>query len=374
MWHQKKASFEWIESFLATSDSSFPLKPIDLSGDGTTILCYEPRNRSGHVLLDRKRGIVPMPLIAETHAGSLPTALSRDGRCVVGTSMPPPSLRTVIQDGQLVGVENTNPRTEAVLNVGGMLFEISQARPAERTTGHSLAFGVNKDGSVVVGECRVNENGRQMPQAYRWTRNEGFVPIGYLPLYGENSANNMSEASAVSADGNTVIGKSRTGKITEAFVWTKATGMQPLRPFNPKNTDDTKALAVSDDGSVVLGDGLASGFLWRRGAGMTPLAPLAGTDNNSVRGSDLSGDGRLVVGGTLNTALLWIDNRPVRLASVVERLGFGKEIEGCELKGSFLGGDTLMISGDGTTILGYTQKAGTRKVFLLTDPARFQGK
>jgi hypothetical protein len=99
------------------------------------------------------------------------------------------------------------------------------------------ARAVNSDGSVIVGEWDPAGTGRS--QAFRWTKKTGIITLGVLP------GADRSTATAVSADGRVVVGKSEG-----AFRWTARTGMVAL----PGGLTTFGATAVSADGRMVFGD------------------------------------------------------------------------------------------------------------------------
>jgi uncharacterized membrane protein len=101
----------------------------------------------------------------------------------------------------------------------------------------SEATAVSADGQVVVGWSSV---------AFRWTAPTGMVQIG--------PPNENSIAQAVSADGSVVVGYYEPSNL-ESFRWTQATGPVPMgmasfvdtaAPFNC-------AYAVSGDGQAIVG-------------------------------------------------------------------------------------------------------------------------
>lgn len=146
----------------------------------------------------------------------------------------------------------------------------------------SWATDVSADGSVIVGESRV-ENGTE---AFRWTKDGGMTGLGYL------SGGDGSGARSISADGTTIVGYSRVSGGYEAFSWKDGvmTGLGQIY-----STPGTFAEAVSGDGSVVVGDanGLEA-FRWENGQ-MQGLGDYSGGLMQS-RALDISADGNTVVG------------------------------------------------------------------------------
>jgi len=116
----------------------------------------------------------------------------------------------------------------------------------------SYAWGINGDGSVIVGQAE--DSGPWLPpsQAFRWTPTGGMQGLGWLPQSG------VSLAKAVSRDGSTIVGISMVGLDDRAFIWTEPTGMKAL-PFLPGTAYPwCGAYAVNADGSVVVGESYAS--------------------------------------------------------------------------------------------------------------------
>jgi uncharacterized membrane protein len=114
--------------------------------------------------------------------------------------------------------------------------------------------GISLDGSVVVGHGSSNIGA----EAYRWTQETGTVGLGLLP-----GGVAHSFAYDVSADASTIVGYAGSGidEAYEAFIWTESTGMRAIRSIAEERGVATQdwyfqaAIAVSDDGQTVLGNG-----------------------------------------------------------------------------------------------------------------------
>ena len=212
--------------------------------------------------------------------GSQARAVSFDGSVVVGTSLSAASspyteaFRWTDGDG-MVGLGTIG---------GGLGYA-------------SAAHGVSANGSVVVGfslsaaSCWAADI--CYTEAFRWTEADGMVGLGDLA-----EDRFQSEALAVSADGNVVVGVGCSGfcdpiDLTEGFWWSARTGMVPLdgQLFTVSAND------VVAGGDVVVGshttDGLdRHGFLFVRGSGMYDLDP----DLSDLNVTGASGDGFVTVG------------------------------------------------------------------------------
>jgi hypothetical protein len=123
----------------------------------------------------------------------------------------------------------------------------------------SVALAASWDGSVIVGSSQSNAPpDGSGSQAFRWTAANGMVGLGDLP-----GGILRSGASAVSANGNIVVGLSRSDVGEEMFVWDEARGMRSLpqllvNEFGLDLTGWTQlvASACSADGRVIVGYGI----------------------------------------------------------------------------------------------------------------------
>lgn len=173
----------------------------------------------------------------------------------------------------------------------------------------STAVRVSADGMTVVGYSGPST------EAFRWTRDTGMVGLG-------NVGYAHSLASAVSADGSTVVGYRGSPGSNEAFRWTSAGGMVGLGDL-PGGGLQSIASDVSADGSTVVGYSWgASGnqaFLWTSGGGMVGLDPPAFT--TGARGATgISAAGATIVGEAFvsgaTRAFVWTDATGARLLAL----------------------------------------------------------
>ncbi|RME68265.1 MAG: PEP-CTERM sorting domain-containing protein [Verrucomicrobia bacterium] len=134
-----------------------------------------------------------------------------------------------------------------------------------------------------------------------------MVGLGDLP-----GGSFFSVASAVSADGTTIVGGSDSADGTEAFRWTSTGGMIGLGDL-PGGAFHSHGYGVSGDGSVIVGEGTTAAgrkaFIWTQAGGMADLqttliddyglaGALAGWTLESARA--VSPDGRTIVGFGIN--------------------------------------------------------------------------
>ena len=170
----------------------------------------------------------------------------------------------------------------------------------------SLGFGINADGSVVVG--RGNSANFSSEESFRWTQSGGMVGLGVI------AGTTQSSASGVNADGLVVVGGSTnngsasptTGFFGEAFRWTQSGGMVGLGVISGGTR--SQANAVSGDGTVVVGQGNSTfiptneeAFRWTQAGGMVGLGFIPGGSSSSIANA-VNSDGSVVVGQSFLTA------------------------------------------------------------------------
>jgi hypothetical protein len=110
--------------------------------------------------------------------------------------------------------------------------------------------------------------------------------VGFLP------GHYFGSASAISADGSTIVGLSRSWLRLEAFRWRADTGMVGLGQW-PTPTTESRARLVSEDGAIVYGSTGPTDrhmFRWTEQTGLQIVGELG---NNM---HDMTPDGVYVVG------------------------------------------------------------------------------
>lgn len=156
--------------------------------------------------------------------------------------------------------------------------------------GYSEANDVSSDGSVVVG-LALDAAGNT--HAFRWTAAGGMqAPV----------AASYSEAHAVSRDGSTLVGLAVINGSTDAFRWSTTGGTVPLG----SGSSLAWGRAVSDDGSVIVGEREDASFtyrpfVWTHATGAQPIATPPGEWGGAF---GLSPEGDLAVGYSASRA--WI--------------------------------------------------------------------
>lgn len=166
------------------------------------------------------------------------------------------------------------------------------------TTDRSTANDVSANGAVVVGSRGI----ASPTNAYRWTQSGGFVN-----LIQPQQSIERSEATAVSSNGNVIVGLYRMSQLSpdagayHSVRWVAANAWFPesLGALPTTGLTDTRAVACDSSGSVIVGLSNSHGFRWLAegpdgGPLMAPLPPLSGFDRSDPKA--VSGDGRHIVG------------------------------------------------------------------------------
>jgi probable HAF family extracellular repeat protein len=217
------------------------------------------------------------------------TGISADGRTIVGQGRNP--------DGNLEAWIATLPQVSSapepstfVLAGFGALAVVVFARrrrPAQRRSPRPA----KRSRTITL----ILSTWLGLDVAYSHAASFTFQGMGDLP-----GGNYSSSALAVSADGSVVVGSGRSAGGNEAFRWTSAGGMVGLGELGGGNFLSI-AYGVSADGSIVTGwSTSASGeeaFYWAGECGMLPIGDLPGGGHkNYGHASAISSDGSTVVG------------------------------------------------------------------------------
>ncbi|MEZ4352245.1 MAG: hypothetical protein R3F16_01105 [Myxococcota bacterium] len=193
------------------------------------------------------------------------------------------------------------PAQAVVWRTSEGIAELGALPGADPTLSPSAAYGISPDGGTIVGGAR-NACGIEVP--FVWTAATGMqtIPAGSLPVpeFDENDVPacvRPGRAYDVSRDGAVVVGSS----YQEAFVWDAEQGMRLLGDGPGSSRRTYEATHVSEDGTVVAGHGLIDGipqpFVWTEATGVQPLASPGGPDLSATWPKGMSADGRVIVGG-----------------------------------------------------------------------------
>jgi probable HAF family extracellular repeat protein len=198
-------------------------------------------------------------------------------------------------------------------------------------TSLSAAYGVSRDGQVVVGLAR---DGCALSHAFRWTPSNGMVDLG------SSVQGQASLASDVSGDGNVVVGyqEAATG-VRQGVRWLN--GRQELIPGVDGSVGEASGTNV--DGSIVvgrdcrpaLGSAEQSAWVWTAQAGTKCLpapqritvpgpgvGPVVGVGANATSDDgQVIGGGQDIGGSSDSNAIIWIGGRPAYLKDFLRANG-----------------------------------------------------
>jgi len=164
--------------------------------------------------------------------------------------------------------------------------------------GNNYAFAVSADGSVVAGEA--TDSSGTVVHAFRWTAADGMVDLGTLA---GSAVNPLSQGWGISADGSVVVGSGRVSDapIDHAFRWTEGGGIVDIHDTGLSGAQQSSfAYGASSDGTVLVGSafvasaGAMHAYRWTEATGMADLGILKTGDDSAALA--VSGDGSVVIG------------------------------------------------------------------------------
>ena len=259
--------------------------------------------------------------------------VSADGMVVAGYSVSGESSPGV--EVATRSVRWTDAAPQPIGELDGALFSEAQA--------------VSADGQVVVGYAQMSRG----TVAYRWTADDGPSELGGLP---EGAAD--SKAYGVSADGSVIVGECVIAGVTEAFRWENGAATSLGHLSVGRGFEQSTAFGVSADGLVVVGSSGGEAFRWEGGEmiGLGHL-PCAAPMSQAMAVSE---DGSVVVGTSCHgdgfnefEAFRWEDG---------EMAGLG------DLEGAGVGSQALDVSGDGSVVVGSGWTDDGFRAFVWTQP------
>jgi probable HAF family extracellular repeat protein len=236
---------------------------------------------------------------------SIANAVSADGSIIVGWSRDANDIKRAFKWTAATGIQDLGAGewTDAVaISADGSVVVVNNGMDgfAYRWTANgmenlgtlggnqTIAYDVSADGSVIIGFSYVAAGD---PYAFRWTSGAGIQQIGTF----------YSFARGVSGDGNIVTG-SETGAagLHRAFRWTQSGGFE----FNIAG-NFSQGLAVSGDGSIIVGDGGDGAFRLSNAGGLEYLdqvySNLLNPGSVLIDAVDISPNGLFIVGYGTNS-------------------------------------------------------------------------
>jgi probable HAF family extracellular repeat protein len=212
----------------------------------------------------------------------------------------------------------------------------------------SIAVGVSADGTVVVGRSGVSGGSA----TFRWTRGGGMERVTVSADHAT-----MIRATAISADGSTIVGIDRQSDTRACRL--DGTGRLNWLTGAATTFDPSIAYAASADGSVVVGRKYTSGrfeaFRWTSADGLAGLGDLSGGDFFSVAFAT-SADGTVVVGAGNSSR----GPEAFRWTQAEGMVGLG------DLPGGAWCSEARATSADGSVVVGYSSSAAGVQAFRWT--------
>jgi uncharacterized membrane protein len=203
-------------------------------------------------------------------------------------------------------------------------------------------WSVNHDGSVVVGLAWYCPGA----EGFQWTEQGGMVGLGH-------PTGASSRATAISADGSTTVGFYEDPRFGNRRPVRWVSGTTDL--FLGANSNG-EAIAVNSNGSQIVGQAVVDSSGYARAysytkAGLIKLGTLSGNSTDQSLANSVSDRG-IVVGfsgdpfaGTSH-AFVWGPKSGMRLLQRV------LVQDGADIPAGLTITDALVISGDGSTIIG----------------------
>jgi len=213
------------------------------------------------------------------------------------------------------------------------------------------ATAVSSDGNIVVGTATTPAGNRQ---AFRWSAQGDMVGLGFMP------GGTSSMATAVSANGAVIVGDGDANSApptpSAAFRWAADVGMQ--RVDSLPGSYLCVASGVSGDGSVAVGTCLQTGntaYRWAASTGSVSLGGFGGGSDQQSTAVAISRDGAVIVGA----------GHPVLTGSVMWTADGNSTILG-KLPGD-TGATATAVSGDGSVVVGASiDNSGNQRAFRWT--------
>jgi uncharacterized membrane protein len=226
-------AFLWVESggmaglgFLEVSLPAYASRATAVSADGLVAVGYstvtDPNNPTVTVLegfVWEDSVMTGLGFLADdgNDYESQALAISADRKTVVGKAMNTDPMKP------WKSVDEAFVWSKGTLKGLGFLETDTQKVRSEATA-------VSSDGVWVAGTSNVVDPKNSMlstPQAFRWSKDTGMEPLGFLPA--GPSGQVESRVTAISPNGLLVVGDSRSAGGDEAFIWTAADGMRSLK-------------------------------------------------------------------------------------------------------------------------------------------------
>lgn len=267
LWQTAIAQSEFL-AWLYSNDPSYPhTEAYDLTARGEIVVGAMYTQNGDPQPVRWVQGMVQLLPLPWGAVGGEAKAISEDGTTIVGVAYYPP--------GSFI-------QARPVRWVGYFDVEVEELPVPPGSIG-GTAYGVNRDGSVVVGGYGYPSNYLPRARAFRWTNNGGLQLLGTL-------GGDYSVAFDVSSDGNRVVGLAHDAQNEgHGFLWQPTTGMLPL-PLSI-------ARGISPEGNVIVGEAGSGPARMLNNWPRPSMFPLAMPSNaSSGVAEDASSCGYYIVG------------------------------------------------------------------------------
>lgn len=235
---------------------------------------------------------------------------------------------------------------------GAYAFRWTREGGTEILGGNGGNTKVSRDGTMIVGNVLVDGHN----ETAIWLGGQDWFPLGGLS---DSGCPDFSNSYGLNQDGSVVVGLGWDGCEARGFRWEQATGMVDLGSLVPGRS--SRANAVSADGTIIVGwddaeDGSRRGARWVDGV-ESLLAEAGGPFLGSAEA--VTADGRVVVGGNAgngrqtNKAYRWTAER-------------GGEVIGMLPNDDPLAGAYAFAVSDDGRVVGGASGAQSREAFLWT--------
>ncbi|MGM7459073.1 hypothetical protein ACS8C1_24290, partial [Escherichia albertii] len=273
---------------------------MDVSADGKTIIgnvWFENSNENSAIWKEQEY------IVFGTFNGvddssldnkSYASAISNDGQTVVGSAYIPSDLPEAEVTHVVSRAYIWHASDKQMIDLGSL---------RQDNSGSSSATAISADGKTVVGNSSTDYVGEYFYNTHAFIWHEGdkkITDIGSLTKDGQGYAS----ASGVSENGEVVVGYSQTDSgNTNAFIWrNNGKGMESLGTLKADSSGNSWAHAISDDGSTIVGsaesdDGSRPAVLWHSAdKSIVNLGTLKDTNKGFGGANAVSADGSVVVG------------------------------------------------------------------------------
>ena len=263
-------AFRWTPESEMVSLGGNKSSALDISSDGNVIVGNNNfYDADGITILDggafrwtESTGMTNLGVLNDTESSA--SSVSSDGSIVVGYS----------------GESFLWTQLSGIVGISGI--------PTDYPNKYIIS-DISSDASVFAG---TNWPADSLPRGFVYSEELGLVHVG--TLHAAYSSWNYSKVYGISDDGRVVVGTSASIFGTEAFMWTRETGIVGLGdvPGNASsNSPHSSAKAISANGSVIVGSGStgAGASVWTKELGMQNITTLLIDSGINLAGWSLSG-------------------------------------------------------------------------------------